>query len=114
VSRTGAAIARSRAGAGVAAGGAVTVLGVVRGAVVVRAGAGARSVGGVAGRVTVPLIVKSRSSPGPTVSGGGAWVFVAGASVFWASAGADPKIEAATNAAMPKRLPALMSSVHCE
>jgi hypothetical protein len=73
-------------------------------------GVGAGSLGVGAGRVTVPLIVKSRSSRGPTVSGGGVAVLVAGAAVSWASAGSDPRIEAAVNAAMPKRQPALISS----
>jgi hypothetical protein len=100
----GDAVGRGRAGAGVE--GWAEAVG--RGGVADRSGV--RS-GGGAGRVTVPLIVKSRSSRGPTVSaGGGLAVLAAGASLSWASAGADPKIAPATNAAMPKRQPALISS----
>ena len=74
--RLGEAVGRSRAGAGAMEGAGL----VVRGAVA--AGAGVVSGAVWPGRVTAPLMVKSRSSRGPTVSGGGGVaLLVAGAVV---------------------------------
>ena len=79
-SDTGVAVARSVVRAGEAVRAPEGAAGAAH--VVVGGGVDARSVGDGAGRVTVPRMLKSRNSRGPTVpAGGGAAVLVAGAAV---------------------------------